>query len=324
MDPIRFGGTDADSLSSAAEPQPSLRDTLDRAQRLMLEGAAEDGMHLLIDGLRDVRQRSGSDWPNRVAHEVMPHPVCALVNGCPFTRHAHAQPRGYAGDAELMDYIYGLHPASNAIPDEISRRIHAVALQSAAPRAVRHRRERLAAAIDEAAERHVAPQVLAIAAGHLREWHLSHAARAGAVASFVALDQDPSSVSLVHAELGSLGVSAVKGSVRELLAGRRIYRDRTLTYAAGLFDYLPDPTARRLVHLMHDTLTVGGRMLIANFQHDIRDVGYMESFMRWHLIYRSVQQTAELFDGLPAASRATLTLDEDPARNVVYAQVMRA
>ena len=33
------------------------------------------------------------------------HPISEFVYQCPFTRHAFEKPRGYAGDAELMDYI---------------------------------------------------------------------------------------------------------------------------------------------------------------------------------------------------------------------------
>jgi hypothetical protein len=34
-------------------------------------------------------------------------------------------------------------------------------------------------------------------------------------------------------------------------------------------------------------LKPGGRLLVANFLHDLPNVGYMESFMGWPLIYRS-------------------------------------
>jgi hypothetical protein len=140
----------------------------------------------------------------------------------------------------------------------------------------------------------------------------------------VAFDQDPLSVALVERELGRHGVTAVAGSVRELLTGRRRFEGYDLVYAAGLFDYLTEPVARRLVELMHGALAPQGRLLVANFLPGIPDVGYMESMMHWHLIYRSPAEMRTLFDTLPEASRATLALDTDPDRNVVYGEVARA
>lgn len=52
-----------------------------------------------------------------------------------------------------------------------------------------------------------------------------------------------------------------------------------LTYAAGLFDYLPDPAAQRLVQLMCNATVKGGRVMVANFMPDIQVVGYMEAYM---------------------------------------------
>jgi extracellular factor (EF) 3-hydroxypalmitic acid methyl ester biosynthesis protein len=166
--------------------------------------------------------------------------------------------------------------------------------------------------------------VLALAAGHLREWQLSAAAASGDIAEWVAFDQDPLSVALVERELGARGVTAVAGSVRELLTGRRHFEGYDLVYAAGLFDYLTEPVARRLVELMHTMLAPEGRLLVANFLPGIPDVGYMESMMHWHLIYRSRGEMRELFRTLPAASQATLALSTDPDCNVVYAEVARA
>jgi SAM-dependent methyltransferase len=308
-----------------AEAELDVQSLLDPAVARLRQGDAVAGMRAAIGGLARLRAASGSAWPSVVANEVLTHPLRALLHQCPFTRHSFERPRGYAGDAALIDYIYGTREEPLPPLSALAADIHHLALQAPAPRAVRHRRARLAQAVDATAGR--CPQgarVLAIAAGHLREWALSKAATAGALAEWVAFDQDPLSVALVERELGSRGVTAVAGSVRELLAGRRRFEGYDLVYAAGLFDYLTEPVARRLVELMHAMLAPEGRLLVANFLPGIPDVGYMESMMHWHLIYRSQVQMRSLFDTLPAASRTTLALDTDPDRNVVYGELLRA
>lgn len=298
---------------------------LDPALLHLRRGDAAAGMRAAIDGLARLRAATGAAWPSVVANEVLTHPLRTMLHQCPFTRHSFERPRGYAGDAALIDYIYGTREEPLPALTPLANDIHRLALQAPAPRAVRHRRARLAAAVDAAAERCPrGARVLAIAAGHLREWSMSEAARAGALAEWVAFDQDPLSVALVERQLGRHGVTAVAGSVRELLTGRRRFEGYDLVYAAGLFDYLTEPVARRLVELMHAALAPDGRLLVANFLPGIPDVGYMESLMHWHLIYRSPAEMRALFDTLPAASRATLALDTDPDRNVVYGEVARS
>jgi len=304
---------------------PDAQDLLDPALHWMRQGDAERGMRAAIEGLATLRAGSGDAWPSVVANEVLTHPLRAVLHQCPFTRHSFERPRGYAGDAALIDYIYGTREEALPPLAPLAADIHRLALLAPAPRAVRHRRARLAEAVDATALRCPrGARVLALAAGHLREWALSEAAAGGALAEWVAFDQDPLSVALVERQYGGRGVTAIPGSVRELLTGRRRFEGYDLVYAAGLFDYLTEPVARRLIELMHAALAPGGRLLVANFLPGIADIGYMESMMHWHLIYRSHGQMQGLFDTVTEASRSTLTLDTDPDFNVVYAELTRA
>ncbi|TIQ14999.1 MAG: hypothetical protein E5X54_38475, partial [Mesorhizobium sp.] len=64
-------------------------------------------------------------------------------------------------------------------------------------------------------------EVLAIAAGHLREANRSTALRDGGLKRWVALDQDPQSVGLITRDFQGTAVEAIDGSVRTVY---RLYR----------------------------------------------------------------------------------------------------
>jgi extracellular factor (EF) 3-hydroxypalmitic acid methyl ester biosynthesis protein len=165
--------------------------------------------------------------------------------------------------------------------------------------------------------------VLSVACGHLREAQCADAVHDGAIAAFYALDQDPISIALLRAQHAPLGVTPTLGSVRDVLAGRAAFPGLTLAYAAGLYDYLPTPVAARLTARMFDMLAPGGRLIVANFCPELRDVGMLESFMAWNLIYRDEAGMREVAAELPADRVASQRMFRDPGGNVVYLEVER-
>lgn len=235
----------------------------------------------------------------------------------PFTRHAYSRPRGYPGDAELLDYIYRKRDADTAITADAAQ-IMRFTVNSPAPRAVRYRRRYMAQLIDETAASHPGARVLSIAAGHLREVELSAAMQDGGVGEIVALDQDGESLKVIERDYSHLPIRTVRASVRHLLAGKTGMGHFHLVYAAGLFDYLEDTVATRLVERMWAMAHPGGRVMIANFMPDIPDVGYMEAYMDWWLIYRDEGGVRELFSTIPTAQIASVKIEFDPGRNICF------
>jgi hypothetical protein len=57
-------------------------------------------------------------------------------------------------------------------------------------------------------------------------------------------------------------VEPVKGSVRQILAGKFNPGQYDFVYAAGLFDYLAAPVAAALTRRIFDMTAPGGQMLI--------------------------------------------------------------
>ncbi|MDX2039689.1 MAG: class I SAM-dependent methyltransferase [Acidobacteriota bacterium] len=281
------------------------------------------GMSELITGLHGIRRRtSANEWSEFAKQGCLNHPIKSLVHQDPMTRRAFEKPRGYAGDAELLDLIYGLRPVP-AETTSVGAAIYGFTVQASGTSAVRVRRDMLAAKIDEVADEIENPRILAVACGHLREAQKSKAVAAGRVGDFYALDQDKVSLELVAREQSANGITPVHGSVKTLLKGETTFSNLDFVYSTGLYDYLPQPVAISLTNKLFDMLRPGGRLVVANFLPDVVSLGYMETFMGWPLIYRNDEEMADIAVNLPAGQVAAEQVYHDAHEHVVFLEVKK-
>lgn len=280
------------------------------------------GMKNLFFGLHRLKRSARADeWRNFAQSSWQNHPVKALVHQDPLTRRAFEKPRGYAGDAELIDFIYGLRDLPRT--SSVGAAIYGQMFEAPAAKAVRARRDILAARLDVVAAEVKQPRVLAIACGHLREAQKSRAVAEGRFGEFVGLDQDRDSLALIEQEQSPQGIKAVHGSVKSILKGETVFEDFDFVYSTGLYDYLPQPVAISLTTKLFGMLKPGGQLLLANFLPDVPDVGYMETFMGWPLIYRTDEEMADVASGIEADQISTQRTFRDPHQNVVFLEVER-
>jgi len=242
-----------------------------------------------------------------------------------FVRRAFTKPRGYAGDAVLLDFIYQHESVREAV--ERAPAMVQAAMQfttnAAGPRAVRNRAWLLASEIDATARRVARPEILSLACGHLREARLSRAVQAGSLGRFVAIDQDTESLAVVREENERFGVEAAEGSVKTVIARGRELGQFDFVYAAGLYDYLNDKVAARLLQALFERVKPGGKVWIANFMPDIEDRGYMEAFMDWWLIYRDEAEMMRLGQELPLNEVASMRTFVEHENNIVFLEAVR-
>lgn len=292
-----------------------------------LADANSDRLREYLERLRSTLghlRRTGTDetWA-AVTTWLRSHPVWNVIQQDPFVRRCNEKPRGYPGDAVMIDYIYGtssVQPEIKALTESAAV-VHQFTTSAPAPRAVRYRRQYAAQMIDEVArDRNQKVRVVSIAAGHLREAELSFAANAGR-ASFVAIDQDAESLETIRRSMPLVDIDAVQGSVRQILTGKLRIPDADLVYALGLFDYLPQPIAARLAQLMLEAVRPGGVLLIPNFLPGISDIGWMESFMDWKLVYRRDSEMLDLIGDWNQVARAEI--HRDPDHNITFLKVWR-
>jgi len=294
---------------------------MDEALDLIRSGRGREGTARLSLMLAERRLMLDDKGWRRCVKEAMAHPIREYMHADPFTFRAFSKPRGYAGDAVMMDYMYGHQQEELAAP------VHEIfnynTREKPAARAVRTRRDVLARTIDRlAASRGRSVDVLAIAAGHLRELELSSAAAQGLVRA-TALDADEESLAVVNEAYGQFGAVTLHGSVRQILSGKVRPPASDLIYSAGLYDYLAKPVATRLTTMLFSALRPGGTLLLANFLPDIQDVGYMECFMDWHLIYRTDREMLALTDALPPGEVAYMQQFHDPLDNITFLEVTK-
>jgi extracellular factor (EF) 3-hydroxypalmitic acid methyl ester biosynthesis protein len=258
--------------------------------------------------------RSTEEWRD-YARAFQDHSLVKHLRQDAFTYRGFRKPRGYAGDAVLMDMVYGTGDgALVAKSSDLGKRIYAVAESTSIFTSTRDRVARLTAGIDGVCTQNPNAHIMSVACGHLREAANSDAVKSNRFGRFVGLDQDRRS--LREIQKNHPNVECIAASISELIddsvnPGRFDY-----IYSAGLYDYLDDEIGRRLLHALVGLLKPGGRIMIANFLPNLPTLGYMEAAMDWWMVYRPVEQFHALADNLPGAKFSRIVTD--PLKHLNY------
>jgi hypothetical protein len=283
----------------------------------------------LVWELFRIRQHSSPEvWKDFATIICRRHPLMQLLLQDPITWRAFTKPRGYAGDAVMMDLIYaavdGCDPTVLEETSELGRHIYSYNIVHApAARAVRARRQIIIDKLNHLSARKPKPHVLTLACGHLREAKRCTAFVEGKIGRYVALDQDRVSVALVERELGPLGVEAVHGSVKDVLRGHIALSGFDLIYVLGLHDYLSTAICQRLSEILFDMLNPGGQLVVTNVLPTLITSGYMEAFMDWWLIYRSQEHLMQLAETVPTQHLETIRLYTEENQVFAFLEIER-
>jgi len=253
------------------------------------------------------------------------HPILAIARECPAANHSLARPRGYAGDARLIDYLHR-HPSVLDAWEAATPRGRAIlnwTISLGGAEAVRECHALLASLIDEAAERADDAQILAATAGHLREAGL--ALHAGSIARWVAMDEDAETVDEMaetHAALP--GLVAVHQGFDRLLARPLTYGTFDFAYATGLTKALDDEAVRRLTMAMFHSLRRGGRMLFACLTSNLPEAAYLDAYMGWRPPLRDCGQMRCMLDAVPDAPGVRKRIFHGANGRMLYGFIERA
>ncbi len=252
-----------------------------------------EGMDLLFDALYAKRRETSKEtWQLFCKNVCLNHPIKSLLHQDPFTFRSFSKPRGYPGDAVLLDFIYR-HPSQAGEFEKASpvgKAIYEYMGTRPAGESVRWRRQLLSRLIDETVEQTARPEILSVACGHVREALFSTAIRENLLHRFVAFDQDSHSLQTIETERNGFNIECVQGTIKELCLGKTKLGKFDFIYSAGLYDYLNEKVVRLLTLALFKMLKENGRLLIANFMPSNPDSGYMEAFMGWELLYRTREE----------------------------------
>ena len=291
----------------------------DQAAELIASGQGFAAIRALGPPLSELRDRAlGEGMLGELVGAARRHELFELCQQDPYTARAYHKPRGYAGDAVMLDYVYsGRAPEDTS---EIGRRIFQATTRVPMGLSVLFRRAFLRSHIDDVIARKPACRILSVASGHCREIEDSLLFQQVSDCEFFALDQDHASGATVAAQYAHPRVHVVTEPIKALVSGRIDLGEVDLIYSAGLYDYLPDPIAMRLTQRLYGMLKPGGQLLAANFLRTCYGRGYLEAFMDWRLEYRTAEELRHLF---PEDARERAQVSIDPHGNVVYAVVTR-
>jgi SAM-dependent methyltransferase len=230
-----------------------------------------------------------------------------------FNRSFH-KPHGYAGDFMIIEWIYDLEtdgcedPAQPAIVnclDYLYSTIHAVV-------SVQQRRRWFSRLLHtEHARVGDGLRVLDVACGGARYIRDFLAATDDASGMQITLvDQDVAALAYCRTRSLQPWVSQIEtrsDSIMKLGSHLR-GRQYDVIISSGLFDYLNDAIARRLLEQMTSLLAPGGIVAFSNFHVSDPSRVVKDWLVDWPLIYRNDEQCAAL---LPA----TLAVATEPSRN---------
>ncbi len=311
-----------------ALPDTNLNFVKDIAQQLDPEFNSSMDVSYLVHRLfvecKKLRNHLPTDEWKQSIKLIRESKLISLVHQDPFTYRAFTKPRGYAGDAVMMDFIYSQEENwQRPEATDLGNSVFQYTTNAAASAGVRSRREFIAECLDEVARSHVSPSALAIACGHLREASMSSAVRRHRYKEFIALDADPDSLKEVDRSYSRYGVRTHLADIRKMLTGRLDYGKFDLIYSTGLYDYLNAKTAKRLTGHLFSMLQPGGKLVIANFLPDIDDIGYMEACMDWFLIYRDRFEMMGLTELIDQSEIHKVTISVEENRNIIFLEVVR-
>jgi SAM-dependent methyltransferase len=253
----------------------------DHILKMLDDDHVEDALHLLAGALNALHfTRIG--WPAS-RQTLRDHPLHDHLMRDPYVARAFHRPRGYPGDAELIDFIYDRTPPPGT--DPVGARLFAVTTDFPVARAIRQRMEIARQLLTEATAG--GARICSLACGHLRE---ADGLRSAALSNVTAVDQDGLSLARIkraHGDTVNLVDRNVLGFLRDAASRGETF---DLIYTLGLTDYLDDRSLALLLKLAQRCLAPGGRIFIANLQPQHLAAGWIDACMDWHLIYRSEAQ----------------------------------
>ena len=224
---------------------------------------------------------------------------CQKIDGSIMHQRTRVKPLGYAGDFQLIDWIYTGACAPEGPGQLFDRMFHSYE----AAEAVRNRKSYFVEkCIDLAHSTDQRVDVLDLACGSCRDvLEAFEVSQNGHNMFFHCVDQEPRAIHYAQRLIADLDHhDHVQLDVANVF---KISTDRQydMIWSAGLFDYLDHRTIVLLLKRVWRHLKDGGRIVFGNFGPNNPTRKGMELVGKWFLIHRSAQELVEIVreTGLP-------------------------
>ncbi len=226
-----------------------------------------------------------------------------LLDPIEINRHVYQKPLGYSGDYLMMNYIYDYHKDNYLGHSSFEKLINHYTCNIPISVSNNRRKDLLKEKISEALGRKEKTRICSFACGPARE--LLELLKEGRITSplvFYCFDAEKKALEYIDAQINKIGfpqkqLLSMGYICRDVTAVirdkelKKILQNQDLIYALGIFDYLSEKMASRLVSVFYELLQEGGKLLI--FNANVRNSGgraYYELLGGWHLIYRTEEQ----------------------------------
>lgn len=300
---------------------------LDRFLEQLEEQPKTDTVYELFSFLRSRRLEEDRDTWHGHVREVREHPILKRVHEDPLSERCFSKPRGYAGDAKLIDFLYSTASISG-MGERVSplgRTVNEALYNAPEAFAVRARRRILAERIDEIVARGMqgGVNVLSLACGHLRESETCGSLKNGCIDNLYAIDHDPKTIEVVEKCTAGTQVRPILGTVKDVFKGTLEFESCDFAYASGLYDYLNDDVASRLTRKLFDLTKPGGTVLVANFLPGNTCIGYMEACLDWWLLYRTEEEVWRFMRDIPETDVANARTFIEENDSIVFLEITK-
>jgi len=221
-------------------------------------------------------------------------------------RHICQKPLGYPGDYIIMNYFYDFYNKYLG-NSSYERLLNSYTCNIPIARSVVKRKNFFKKAIAETLNEKMEANVLNVGSGPARE--LIELIREGKITkrlNFDCLDFEQKALDFIGKELEGikpekknyLTSRLINRNLMDLIHGKdtgQSVKKYDFIYSAGLFDYLPDRVAKRLLTYLCNLLASNSRLIICNAdKENVSLRPYYETLGEWYLKYRTKQEMLNL------------------------------
>lgn len=248
-----------------------------------------------IDGIAEDMK----DSPDRDAIEKRFYEICSKLEVSPIHKRCRDKPLGYAGDYQVIDWIYTHETASKGKARTFDEMFHTYE----GAEAVRNRKKWF---VDKCLELSNSTnkqlEVLDLGCGPCRDVMEAYIASGnGRNMHFHCVDHEPEALDYAKKLLASI---EYQDNIQ--LDCTNVFRIKTdkkydLIWSAGLFDYLDDRIAALLIKKMWRHLKDGGQFVFGNFSPKNPAREGMGLALKWYLIHRTAEELVKIvrISGVP-------------------------
>lgn len=301
----------------SAEPK-SLRESLFQAT---LQGIGKDFYNFLTSSINDLGDivKDYSKFEHEISGFFLRKSIFHFIQETEFIKRTNLRPRGYAGDAEMMELIYKNEYLGDSTFGKI---FHKHAIETKAADAVRNRRKLIVEAIEGISEKSSKPllKVFCVACGpawEVRDFFKN--SRFSEKVEFFLLDQDEEAlmeaeknISLIEKGKYLSQCHFLQDSVRTILKTKDPninFGEFDFIYSMGLYDYLAGSVAKALTTKLFAMLDTEGVLMIGNYHESNPTRRYMEYIMDWVLYYRDEEGILEFLEDTPRQKNVQVSFE---------------